>query len=99
MNVPGLSETRFMVLVQAIRDLANGSSNAQGSFTLAPFATQTVVQDARCRPNVRVVPVPLSAAAGAAPWWIKGVGDGTFTIGHDSTAAVDRAFSYELRRP
>jgi hypothetical protein len=44
-NVPGLNEERYPIINTAIRQLAEGSSNALSQVTLTPSATSTVVSD------------------------------------------------------
>jgi hypothetical protein len=82
----------------AVRDLATGGTNASGDVTLAANATTTPVQDKLCTDDTMVVLSPRSATAAAAHVWVASTAKGTFTLGHDSSAATDRAFHYELRR-
>lgn len=99
MRVPGFDEKDPQVLIQAIRELAQGGTNAKGGpFFLDVGATATVVSDPTCTSGSLVILTPLSATAAAAQAYIAAVGNGSFTVGHISTADVDRSFSYEMRR-
>lgn len=82
----------------AIRDLATGGTNAGGSVTLKANATSTPVDDMLCAVGALVMLSPRSASAAAASVWVQSTAKGTFTLGHDASAAIDRTFDYELRR-
>ncbi|MBN4095647.1 hypothetical protein [Methylobacterium sp. OT2] len=82
----------------AIRDLATGGTNAGGSVTLAANAASTPVENMLCADGAMVVLSPRSASAAAAQVWVQSTAKGTFTLGHDQSAATDRTFDYELRR-
>ena len=82
----------------AVRDLATGGTNAGGDVTLAPSATTTTVEDPLCTADTMVMLSPRSASAAAAQVWVQSTAKGSFVLGHNSSAATDRAFYYELRR-
>lgn len=82
----------------AVRDLATGGTNASADVTLAANATSTTVPDTLCTANTMVTLSPRSASAASAQVWVQSSAKGTFTLGHDSAAATDRTFHYELRR-
>lgn len=82
----------------AVRDLATGGTNAGGELTLAAGATTTTVENPLCTADTMVMLSPRSATAAAAQVWVQSTAKGSFTLGHDSAAATDRAFHYELRR-
>lgn len=82
----------------AIRDLASGGTNAGGDVTLDVNATSTTVQARLCTADTMVMLSPRSASAAAAPIFVRATENGSFTLGHDASAATDRAFHYELRR-
>lgn len=82
----------------AVRDLATGGTNAGGSVTLAPGAASTPVDDMLCTDGALVLLSPRSASAAAASVWVQSTAKGTFTLGHDQSAATDRTFDYEIRR-
>jgi hypothetical protein len=98
-NYPSLTETNLPRLIQSIRDLFAGRSNATGTFTLdvAP-ATSTVVSATNCGPGAQPIPVPRTASAaaeyGGGTMYVSSVGNGTFTVVHAASAAADRTFGY-----
>lgn len=102
MNIPprnmGLTQQSLDRHGDAVRDLATGGTNAGGDLALAPNATLTTVQDKLCTANTMVMLSPRSASAAAAPVFVQSTANGSFVLGHDSSAAVDRTFHYELRR-
>ncbi len=102
MIVPGLREpfsvVGFSKVLQAIRALAGGGTNAAGQATLAQSATQTVVTDRNCLSTSLPVWSSTSATAAAAGIWLKSVDNGSFTLGHAS-AGAGATLRYELRQP
>ena len=98
MNVPGNGEKDLAKFAQAIREIAQGGSNALGSVILVAGATSTAVTDIRCTEGAKIDWCPLSADAASARVWLAETRRGGFTLGHDA-AAVDRPFRYEVRRP
>ena len=101
MNVPALGETSLNRIIQGIRDLARGGTNAIGfaPASLAAGASETLVEDAACAPGALVLLTPLSASAAAAQVYLKEVRAGAFVLGHAVSAATDRQLRYEIRRP
>lgn len=101
MIVPPITETEPRKIVQAIRDLATGAANSVGStsIVLSPGAVYTTVSDPICTNTSMIVLSPLTQNAATAVVWVSAVGSGTFTLGHDASAATDRTFNYEIRRP
>lgn len=100
MNVPGLGETNLRLVIQAVRDLATGGSNAIGAgpVTLTPGATETEVAAPACAPGALPVLVPTSAAAAAARPFLRESRAGSFVLGH-LPADPGATLRYELRRP
>jgi hypothetical protein len=98
MRVPELREQDLSRVVQALREISAGSTNAMGTVTLTASATSTVVTNALCSTSSMIVLVPTTNNAATAIVWQSAVANGSFTLGHDSTAAVDRTFKYEVRR-
>lgn len=86
-----------MRLTNAIRQLAEGRSNAIGTVTLAPGATSTVVKATNCAPTSIVLLTAQTANAAAATGVYVVAGKGQFTVHHDSSAATDRTFGFETR--
>lgn len=95
-NVPALSERNPVRIVQAIRDLFSGRSNAANQFTLTANATTTTVT----APNVSVdthytFGARTANAAGAlANMYVSTKAQGSFTLTHSNTATTDRTFDY-----
>ncbi|WP_345820109.1 hypothetical protein ABC766_29365 [Methylobacterium fujisawaense] len=94
----GLTAQNLDTHGDAIRDLATGGTNAGSTVTLVANATSTSVPDRLCTADTMVMLSPRSASAAAAQVWVEATANGTFTLGHDASAAADRTFDYELRR-
>lgn len=90
-----------MRIVQSIRDLFQGRSNAEGEFTLTAGATSTVVTAVNCGLGSKIFFMPRTAnAAGAlGTTYIaaNGVARGQFTVTHANTGTTDRIFGYAIR--
>lgn len=101
MRVPPVTETNLQIVIQAVRDLSSGASNAVGNapVQLAPGMATTTVSDPLCTSSSMISLSPLTQNAAAAQVWVAAVGNGLFTLGHDVSAATDRNFNYEIRRP
>lgn len=98
MIVPGNGEKDLAKFAQAIREMAQGGSNALGDVTLAADTISTDVADARCSEGAKIDLCPLSAASADARVWLAATRRGGFTLGHDA-AGTNRSFRYEVRRP
>lgn len=87
-------ETNIFRIVQAIRQLIQGRSDAVLQVTLTPSATTTVVSAINCSKDSQVFLSPRTANAAAAvpTTWISAVANGSFTITHSSTVSIDRTF-------
>jgi len=101
-NYPAITETSLVRIIQSIRDLYQGRSNATGVFTLdVSPATETVVAAANCGPSsiITLMPRTANAAGAIATTYIEegNVGSGTFTVTHDATANNDETFSYSIQ--
>jgi hypothetical protein len=85
-------------LVNAIRQLMQGRSNAAGSLTLAAGAAGTTVTAPNCAPTAQVFLFPKTAHAAAelaaGTCWVSAVAGGAFTITHANNAQADRTFAY-----
>lgn len=95
--VPGISDTDPMRLANAIRQLAEGRSNAVGTLTLTPSATSTTVKATNCAPTSIVLLTAQTANAATATGVYVIAGKGEFTVHHNSSAAIDRTFGFETR--
>lgn len=75
-----------------------GHLSNTGSVTLTASATTTTVTDDRVGVNTVPIlqPATSSAAALYLSTWVSTVTNGSFTITHSSTAAVDKTFRYAL---
>ncbi|HXF55630.1 MAG TPA: hypothetical protein VNK52_16070 [Hyphomicrobiaceae bacterium] len=95
---PPIGETMLVNIVRAIRNLYEGRSIAMGEFTLAPNATQTVVIAPNVGPQSRIALTPRTASAAAALTSVyipaANMGQGSFTVEHNSHAATDRTFGF-----
>lgn len=100
-NLPAITETDLRRIVQGIRDLFFGRSNAVGSFTLTAGVATTVVMAPNCGlgSNITLRPKTANAAAALATTFITDIntGFGTFTVNHANNAQVDRTFGYSIQ--
>jgi hypothetical protein len=100
MSAPQLSpaETQTYRIVNAIRQLMQGRSNAAGSVTLAAAAAATTVTAPNCAAGSQVFLFPRTAHAAAelaaGGCWVSAIAAGAFTIAHANNAQTDRMFSY-----
>jgi hypothetical protein len=93
-KVPGLREERITEVVQAIRELAAGGTNAGGEFTLAASVTSTTVPCLLCSPRSQVLLTAKTASAASATGVYVTPGTRQFVVNHNSTSATDRTYSY-----
>lgn len=93
-NVPAITETSLARIIQSIRDLYAGRSNAVGTVTLRASQTTTVVTALNVGAGSRVFlePTTANAAAVRASTYPSSVGQGTFTITHPSNSNTDKTF-------
>lgn len=95
-NVPAITETSPKRIVQAIRDLFSGRSNAVGEVTLRASQTTTTVTALNVGPDTKVFLMPTTANASAAfsdgVTRISSVAAGSFTITHASDSNTDKTF-------
>jgi hypothetical protein len=88
-------------VVQVVRQLIEGRSNATGVVTLATGVTSTTVAAATAAPGatVHLTPATAHAAAAYATTYVQqtDVTAGQFVITHDNSAQTDRTFYYEIR--
>jgi hypothetical protein len=89
-------ETSIPRIVQAIRQLFAGRSNASGSLTLVEDATTTIVSAQNCGAGCAIFlfPQTSNAAAALASTYIgpSDVTNGQFVIHHESASSADRSF-------
>jgi hypothetical protein len=96
--VPFPREQDLEKLVTAIRQLAEGRSNAVGAFTLAANAPTTTVTAVTCGTGSSVLAFPQTAAAaaelGAGTMFIGTILNGSFVVTHANNAQTTRTFRY-----
>lgn len=95
-NVPSLTERNPVRIVQAIRDLFSGRSNAAGQFTLTANTTTTTVTapNASVDTHITFGARTANAAVATANMYISAKAQGSFTVTHANTATTDRTFDY-----
>lgn len=88
------TETGIFRIVQAIRQLIQGRSDATLEVTLRANQTTTVVTAINCSKDCEVFLSPRTANAAAAipTTFISSVVQGSFTITHSSSAQLDRTY-------
>lgn len=95
-NVPAITEKNPTRVLQAIRDLFAGRSNAVGTVTLTANSATTTVTAINCGASSRVFLEATTANAaaerGGTALRISSVGAGTFTITHANNSQTDRTF-------
>lgn len=81
------------------QQLAQGRSNAVGTFTLTANTTTTTVTATNCGAGSVVLfsPKTANAAAAYATTYYSSVSAGSFVITHANNAQTDRTFGYETR--
>lgn len=94
--VPFQNETDLVKIVMAIRQLAEGRSNAVGTLTLTANAASTVVTSVTCGSGsvILLMPTTANAAAALATTYIATVANGSFTVTHANNAQADKTFKY-----
>ena len=95
-NPPYPRETDLTRIVQSIRDLFAGRSNAVGTCTLTENDTTTTVTAANCGLDTKVFLFPTTSDAasefGGGALYVSAVARGSFTITHANDASTDRTF-------
>ncbi len=99
MKVPHLRETSLPQIIQPIRDLAAGRSNAVGTCTLAANSDVfTVVTAPNCGLDSKIFLFPTTANAAHemanGSLFVSAVGSGEFTIAHSNDGATADNRSY-----
>lgn len=95
-NVPHPGERDARRIVQGIRDLFSGRSNAVGTVTLTASQATTTVTAINCGADSKVFLMPTTANASAefgnGTIRISAVAGGSFTITHANNSQTDRTF-------
>ena len=96
MRAPDIRERNLAKVIESVRALARGRSNAAGSVTLtASAATTAVTADVvSASAGVHLFPATANAAAelGAGTIYVSAVANGSFTLTHANNAQTDRTF-------
>lgn len=93
-TMPSLQEKNLVKILQSVRELFQGRSNAVGEVTLTANAASTTVT----APNIgagtkpQLTPKTANAAAALATTYVSAVTVGAFTITHANNAQVDKTF-------
>lgn len=97
-NLPTIEDPNPVRTVSAVRQLAQGRSNAVGSVTLTPNAAETTVAFVNCAEgsHVFLAPETSNAAAALSGIYVSAIGNGSFTITHSVSADTDRTFGYAV---
>lgn len=99
-NLPTPDDRDLIRTSSAVKQLAQGRSNAVGTFTLTAGATTTTVTATFCAIGSTVLYTPQTANAsaeignGTIYITAANVKNGSFVVTHANNAQVDRTFSY-----
>lgn len=97
-NVPNPQEKDPRRIVQGVRELFQGRSNAVGSVTLTENTTTTTVDFLNVGPDSKVFLMPTTANAaiefGGGSLHVSSVASGSFVLTHANAASTDRTFFY-----
>ena len=95
-TMPSLAETDRTKILQSIRELFQGRSNAVGQVTLTANAASTVVTALNIGSGSRpqLTPKTANAAAALATTYVATVTVGSFTITHANNAQADKTFHW-----
>jgi hypothetical protein len=100
-NLPTPDDTNLQRTAAAVKQLAQGRSNATGTVTLTANAATTTVSDVNCASTSGVWFTPSTANASAeignGTMRLSAVANGSFTITHANNAQVDRTFYYVIQ--
>lgn len=99
--IPARGEKDLFRIVQTVRQLCEGRSNATGTVTLAASAATTTVANGNCGVGsiIMLTPQTANAAAALATTYIlaSNVTAEQFIISHANNAQTDKIFGYEIR--
>jgi hypothetical protein len=97
-RAPGRYEKDLTKYQTAIEQIAQGRTDAAGTFTLAAGATTTTVSAPNVAPgtNIFFSPQTSDAAAAIGTTYIlaSNVSQGSFIVSHANAGSVDRTFSW-----
>jgi len=93
---PGEKDIRKVV--NAVKELVEGRSNAVGTFTLTANAPSTTVDAMNCGAGSVPLLTPTTANAAAelgnGTLYVGTVSAGSFIVSHANNAQIDRTFKY-----
>lgn len=96
-----LSDTNLQRIVQSVRELWQGRSNAGGQFTCAISVATTTVTAPNCGATSRIFltarHINAAAEVGNGTIYVSAVAQGEFTVTHANSATVNRTFDYEIK--
>lgn len=99
MNLPGPQETNPARIVSALRDIAEGATNALSrTDALLTAGAETRIESRLCVPGALVTFAPLDAGAAAAGIFLQEAARGFFVLGH-AVGGEGRRVRFEVRRP
>jgi len=100
-NLPTPEDKNLQRTAYAIKQLAQGRSNATGTVTLTANAATTTVTNVNCASTSGVWFTPSTANASAeignGTMILSTVANGSFTITHANNAQTDRIFYYGIQ--
>ena len=93
-------KAHLRLVVNGLKELADGRVNSVSSVTLTASSATTVVTDPRVGPNSSIFFEPQTANAAteqaAGGMYVSSKGDQTFTVTHANNAQTDRRFGYAV---
>lgn len=87
-------EKDMYAVVSTTNELVDGRSNNTGQVTLNPGATTTAVTFANASLNSTIVLSPLNPDAATVQWYIYSKANGSFVVGHPSSALTNQDFDF-----
>ena len=97
-NLPTSDDKDLTRTAYAVRQLAQGRSNAVGTVTLTASAASTVVSFANCASGSVPLLTPTTANAAAeignGTMYVSAVANGSFTLTHANNVQTDRTFLF-----
>lgn len=105
MSAPSRDERSLSTVIDSIKQLWQGRSDAVGTVTLRAGFTTTTVTRAVDKAAINVAqtqqiflaPKTANAAAALATTYVSAIGQGTFTLTHANAVSTDRTFAWEAR--
>jgi len=99
MNLPPPGETNLLRIVAALRDMADGATNAIArDDAVLGAGTATRIESRLCVPGALVTFAPRDAGAAAAGIFLQEAARGFFVLGHAPGSEGGRV-RFEVRRP